>query len=389
MIRWQALSRLVLLLGASCLALPASALVVSIDHPTFLEPALGEVTVEVSVEPQQERVRVALWVDERPQAILESPPYQWIVDVGGENSEHTFRIVATDSQGLTVEASVVTPRLEATEEMDLELQQLYVTVLRNGVAAGDLPEIVFLVEDNGEPQRLVTFERGDIPLTAVVLLDVSSSMGGPELEMALSSSRSFIEGLQPLDETMLLLFSDRVVRSTDFTGFKEVLIASLSRVTATGPTALHDHLYLGLKLVERQQGRRVVLLLSDGIDSASVLTAQEVASFAEKSQALVYWLRLPAPGAKISSSWHDSDDYRQQLETLESVVLDSGGRVLELGGVAEARAAFEEVLEELRNQYVLGYYPTTRSDDGAWHTVKVEVSGPGLKVRARRGYIDF
>ena len=374
----------VLLLVAS-----ASAMVVSIDRPTFLEPALGEVEVEVSIESKEAIVRVALRVDDRPQAILESAPYRWIVNVGDANSEHSFRVIATDALGESAEATVTTPRLQADDQVDLELQQLYVTVLRDGLVAEDLSRARFSVEDRGELQELVTFERGDIPLTAVVLLDVSSSMGGAELDMALSSSRSFIEGLEALDRTMLLMFSDRVIRSTEFTGFKEVLLASLSEVTAAGPTALHDHLYLGLKLLERQQGRRVVLLLSDGIDSASVLRAREVSAFAGRSQALVYWLRLPAPGPRISSAWHDAESYRKQLATLEDLVLDSGGRILDLAGIDEAAAAFAEVLEELRSQYVLGYYPTTRSDDGEWHSVKVRVEGPGLRVRARRGYIDY
>lgn len=365
------------------------AMVVSIDRPTFLDPALGEVEVEVSVESQEKIVRVALLVDERPQAILEVAPYRWIVSVGDENSEHTFRVVATDAVGASAEATVTTPRLQADDQVDLELQQLYVSVLRGGVEAEALERSEFSVEDRGELQELVTFERGDIPLTAMVLLDVSSSMGGSELDIALSSSRSFIEGLQDLDRTMLLMFSDRVIRSTDFTGFKDVLIASLSDVTATGPTALHDHLYMGLKLLERRQGRRVVLLLSDGIDSASVLRASEVSSFASRSQAIVYWLRLPAPGSKISSAWHDVESYRKQLASLEDLVVHSGGRVLELDGVGEAAAAFAEVLDELRSQYVLGYYPTTRADDGSWHPVKVRVTRPGLKVRTRRGYIDF
>jgi Ca-activated chloride channel family protein len=332
---------------------------------------------------------VALWVDGQPQAILDSPPYRWIVDVGGASSEHTFRVVAIDIEGERAEATVTTPRLETDEQLDLELQQLYVTVLREGAIAEDLPRSAFRVEDRGEAQELVTFERGDVPLTAVVLLDVSSSMGGEELELALSSARTFVDGLAALDQTLLLLFSDRVVRSTGFTGFREVLIAGLSRVTATGPTALNDHLYIGLKLLERQQGRRVVLLLSDGIDSASILEMKDVAEHAERNPSIVYWLRLPAPGPRVSSAWRDAEGYREELARLEELVMSSGGRVLELAGVEEAASAFANVLAELRGQYVLGYYPTRRRDDGSWHPIKVRVDGAGLKVRARRGYIDF
>ena len=185
------------------------------------------------------------------------------------------------------------------------------------------------------------------------------------------------------------MFSDRIVRATSFTGFREVLTAALSTVIATGATALNDYLYVGLKQLERQQGRRVVLLLSDGIDSASVLGMKDVLEYSDHNPSLVYWLRLPAPGARISSAWRDAEGYRKELARLEDLVTRSGGRILELAGVEEAAGAFDAVLEELRGQYVLGYYPTTRADDGTWHPVKVRVTGPGLKVRTRRGYIDY
>ena len=185
------------------------------------------------------------------------------------------------------------------------------------------------------------------------------------------------------------MFSDHIVRATEFTGFREVLTAALFDVMATGPTALNDYLYVGLKQLERQQGRRVVLLLTDGVDSASALEMKDVLLYGERSSSLVYWLRLPTPGAKISSAWRDAEGYRKELAQLEDLVVRSGGRVLDLAGVEEAAEAFAEVLGELRGQYVLGYYPTTRADDGSWHPVKVRVTGPGLKVRTRRGYVDY
>ena len=379
----------VILLGGLVVSSQALALAVFVDRPTFLEPALGEVEVVARVESSNPIRSVALTVNGRPQAILESAPYRWVVDVGGGNEEHTFKVVATDHAGATAEAVVVTPRLQIDEQVDLELQQLYVTVTRGGRAADDLARTRFAISDRGDPQEIVTFERGDVPLTAVILLDVSASMSGPELELALSSSRAFIDGLQSLDQAMLLMFSDRIVRSTAFTGFRDVLTTALSNVTATGATALNDHLYVGLKQLERQQGRRVVLLLSDGVDSASALAMKDVLDYAESSPSLIYWLRLPRPGAQISSAWLDVEGYRQELLGLEDLVIRSGGRILELAGVAEAASAFAEVLEELRGQYVLGYYPTNRSDDGSWHPIKVRVTGPGLRVRTRKGYIDF
>ncbi len=352
------------LLAGLVISSQVAAFTVFIDHPTFLEPALGEVEVVARVESREPVRSLALFVDGRPQAILESAPYRWIVDVGEKNVQHLFQVVATSPSGETAEAVVETPRLQVDEQVDLELQQLYVTVTREGRAVEDLTRSQFAIEDRGESQELVTFERGDIPLTAVLLLDVSASMSGAELEMALSSSRAFIEGLQPLDQTMLLMFSDRIIRATDFTGFREVLTAALSNVTATGATALNDYLYVGLKQLERQQGRRVVLLLSDGIDSASVLEHEGrapvlgsqpfvgllAATAGTRCQDLLGLARCrglsqgvgPVGGSGDSQRWSNSRS----------------------GGVEDAAEAFADVLEELRGQYVLGYYPTTRADDG-------------------------
>jgi Ca-activated chloride channel family protein len=377
------------LLAGLVISSQVAAFTVFIDRPTFLEPALGEVEVLARVESREPVRSLALFVDGRPQAILESAPYRWIVDVGEKNVQHLFQVVATSPSGETAEAVVETPRLHIDEQVDLELQQLYVTVTRESSTVEDLTRSQFAIEDRGESQELVTFERGDIPLTAVLLFDVSASMSGAELEMALSSSRAFIEGLHPLDRTMLLMFSDRIVRATNFTGFREVLTAALSTVVATGATALNDYLYVGLKQLERRQGRRVVILLSDGIDSASVLGMKDVLQYSDHNPSLVYWLRLPAPGARISSAWRDAEGYRRELARLADLVTRSGGRILDLDGVEDAAGAFADVLEELRGQYVLGYYPTTREDDGTWHPVKVRVAGPGLKVRTRRGYIDY
>jgi Ca-activated chloride channel family protein len=378
-----------LLVGSLVLPSHLLAFTVFIDRPTFLEPALGEVEVVARVESTDPVRRVGLFVDGRPQAILDTPPFRWVVEVGEKNEEHTFKVVATRHDGETAEAVVATPRIQIDDLVDLELQQLYVTVTKGGRVVEDLTREVFAIEDRRDLQEIVTFERGDVPLTVVVLLDVSESMSGTDLDLALSSCHAFVGDLQPLDRAMLLMFSDRIVRSTEFTGFRDVLTTALTNINAYGATALNDHLYVGLKQLERRQGRRVVLLLSDGVDSASALGMKDVLQYAESSPSLVYWLRLPSPGAEISSAWRDVDGYRQELAALEDLVNRSGGRILDLTGMADAEAAFAAVLEELRGQYVLGYYPTNRADDGSWHPVKVEVTGHGFKARTRKGYIDY
>jgi VWFA-related protein len=120
---------------------------------------------------------------------------------------------------------------------------------------------------------------------------------------------------------------------------------------------------------------------------------QEVLWKAQRSQALIYWLRLDEKGghseANFATAWRDASENQEELETLEKAVVQSGGRIANLSFVAEVEPAFREILHELREQYVLGYYPSVIRNDGAWHEVKVRVERSGVKIRTRGGYVDF
>ncbi len=366
------------------------ALEVTITAPGSRQPVFGSVEVTAAVFSENPVRLVELHVDGRLVGRSARPPYEWTVEVGRENISHRFEVVAEDINGERAHAIVQTPPVQIDEEVDVELHQLYVTVSRGGEAVRDLGREDFTVIDGGERQQLVTFERGDVPLTALLLVDASESMRGERLEIALASALAFIGDMQLLDEAMLLLFSEHIVHSTPFTGFREVLSAGLENVSGAGGTALNDHLYVALKLLEERQGRRVVVLLSDGIDSASVLEMQEVLWAARRSQALVYWFRLALPGRghTISSAWRNAQAYRDELAALEQLTRQSGGEILELRGIEEAPSAFADIMHELRNQYVLGYYPSDARNDGSWRRVRVRAAG-NLKLRYRGGYLDY
>jgi Ca-activated chloride channel family protein len=393
-------------LCALLLALPTAAsaqISVSLDSPSPFEPAYGSVDIEAVVVSEEEIERVSFYVDDIVVGELTEPPYRLSVDVGQDNSGHRIEVVAYSVSGATGSTAIETPAFRIDEEVSINLQQLYVTVTRRvGAYAGervlDLVQDDFAVFDLDERQTLVTFARGDIPFTAVVLLDSSVSMKGAPLQSALSGAEAFLTSMDRLDEGKLLVFSDRILHSTPFTNFPEVLTAGLGNVDAGGGTALNDHLYLALKQLEERQGRRVVVLLSDGIDSHSVLSASDVALKARRSQALIYWLRLPYRGQfptggddlpGISSAWRNTQEYRREYELLKSTIEESGGRVQDLASLDEIEAAFRDILAELREQYVLGYYPRNLHHRGSWREVAVRVRDGSLDVRCRDGYVDF
>ena len=365
---------------------------VTIVKPQTLQAVFGKVDVEARVHSDRKVVAVELFVDDRSAGVLAAPPYRWHVDVGQQNVEHRFRVVARGELGTTGSSSIVTPRIRVDEEVHVELQQLYVTVSRADERVLDLREEDFRVFDNGSEQKLVTFARGDIPLTAVLLLDSSVSMKGERLASGLKGAEAFVASMKTLDEAMLMLFSDQLLHATPFTEKTDDLLEPLAGLEANGNTAINDHLYLALKLLDARQGRRVVVLFTDGADLHSVLGMEEVLWKARRSQALIYWLRLEDGGKRYSSfatAWRDADANSAELEMLEETVKQSGGRIAALASVDEIEPAFREILRELREQYVLGYYPSTLKNDGSWHNVNVRVSRSGMKIRTRGGYVDF
>ncbi len=316
-----------------------------------------------------------------------------MVDVGDDFRSRVFRVVVYAADGSSKQIEVRTPELQIDEEVGVELQQLYVTVLRDDRRVLDLAEPDFRILDEGSQQKMVTFARGDIPLAAALVLDASGSMEGERIEAALAGARAFVEDMRELDEAAVFLFADGLLRSTDFSDDSQLLKASLESVEVSGrATAINDHLYLALKRLDTRQGRRVVLLLSDGADVHSVLAMEDVLWKARRSQALIYWIRLEGEGryhgGSFNSTWRNHQQNREEWELLEQSVEDSGGRIVGVS-VDAVEDAFREILAELREQYVLGYYPSNIRNDGSWHQVRVRVPGADVSVRTREGYIDF
>ncbi len=380
---------------------PAAPFAVSIGRPPAGTAIFGDVEVEVAVRPPGAAVRsIEIYFDGVRAAVLERPPWVAVVQAGQENVEHRIEVVARDAAGRTATAGLTTLRIPTDMEVRVELRQLYVRVERGGQAVPDLAAGDFAVTDGGAPQTLTAFERGDAPFTAALLLDASTSMRGDRLATALDGARAFARGMQRLDEAKLLFFADRVLLETPFTNLPSVLALPLGETaSAGGGTAVHDTLYLALKRLEARPGRRVVVLLSDGVDVESVVPIERVQWAARRSQSVVYWLRLrrpeeetaPEAGTKVfrTSAWRDAEGHRQALELLERTVVETGGRVEVLADAAEVEPALARLLSELREQYLLGYHPHGgRTGPGGWREVRVTVRRDGVTVRAPRGYLE-
>lgn len=385
---------LVLSCIVAAVASQAGALEVWFERPRPSEFVFGDVEVLIRAVPEEEVETVQLIVDGRDVALFDRPPFRIAVNVGQENTEHEFQVVVRGVNGETKTAAVLTPVLQIDEVVDLGLQQLYVTVSGFNGRVLNLEEQDFRIVDEGKRQEMVTFERGDIPLTAALLLDCSLSMKGERLAAALQGANEFVEEMKPLDQAMVMLFSDRLLRTTEFSEDRELLSRALTDVEAAGGTSINDHLFLALSRLEAVQGRRVVVLFSDGSDVHSVLPMEGVLQKARSSQALIYWIRLrdPAEESEVpeyTSSWRNVEANRREFKDLRQAIQESGGRIEVVDNLAELEEAFAGILAELREQYVLGYYPSQANHDGAWRNVRIRVEKHNLDVRTREGYFDY
>lgn len=401
-----------LVLGIIGPSAAASEVEVAISSPEAGTPVFGEVEVVVQVPSDAAVERVEILVDGKRVAELRQSPYRFIVDVGEENRSHYFEAVAHDRIGVLGRAAVETSEVKIDERIDLDLQQVYVTVTRNGRRVRDLERSQFELSDEGKPQEIVTFAHGNIPFTAVLLIDASFSMEGTKLEAARLGALTLVAGMEELDELRLMVFSDRLVTASPFSHDTEPLIQALEVAEAEGGTAVNDFLFQALCELEQRQGRRVVLVLSDGNDVHSVLSMDAVQEIARRSQAQIYWLRL-REGIELTTtiqdsrlgsrrgvirqhrshhwvnSWRGQAEMRRQRQSLERTVEESGGRVIPVDSFDVVETAFQEVLSELRDQYALGYYPEPRRNDRSWREIAVAVRADGFKIRTREGYIDW
>ncbi len=368
-----------------------AAIQVRIKSPAPGQPIFGPTELAAEVAGSEPVARVEFFCGGRSVGSVATPPYQLIWNAGEQNIPREFRVVAYGVSGSSASDALATEPVQIDERLDLELQQLYATVLRDRQRVLNLEPNDFEVFDNGQRQALAAFDRGELPLSAILLIDSSESMRGERIEAALAGARAFVAGMRPIDQASALLFSDRLMASTPLTSDSAVLNKALTNIEAAGGSAVNDYLFAALKLLESHQGRRVVILLSDGADIHSVLPMAEVLRESRVSQALIYWIALD-DGSKrksFTSAWRNWQTNDREFEQLEKAVDESGGRIVRISKTEDLTSAFAGILEELREQYALSYYSTSNKNDGRWHKVEVRVKASGVRVRTRDGYIDY
>ncbi len=247
-----------------------------------------------------------------------------------------------------------------------------------------LAERDFAIFEDGALQQPSFFARANVPLAVSILIDTSASMHG-NLRFAQEAGIRFVHAMRDQDAAQVVQFNDRVTTLQDFTADQAALEAALRSTRVGGSTALHTALYVTLKQL-RDQGsrsdprRRAVVLLTDGEDTASPLTDEQVLELARHSEIAVYAISLK-PGRSLDREIAQS----QAAHFLAVLTHDSGGETYS-PAAAELEAVYARIAEELRSQYTLGYVSTNPKRDGGWRRIVVRTRGEDLRVRHKLGY---
>jgi Ca-activated chloride channel family protein len=276
---------------------------------------------------------------------------------------------------------VATQEVQApTFRSGTRLVPLYVTVTDSqGRLVPDLVKEDFQIFDNDKVQEISLFVNEVQPITVVVMLDTSASMTA-NLDLLDQAAEQFLLRLLPADRGRVGAFNDKIQFATDFTSDRDTLIAALEDLDFGYPTRLYDAIDASLTELRGIDGRRVVLVFTDGDDTGSGASQGDVLERARADESMIYAIGL------------ESDYFNGQRRVrtrpdrgLKRLADETGGGYFELSKTDDLGPTFTRVAQELHSQYVMGFTPAVL--DGKVHKLALKVSKPGLSARARKSYL--
>jgi Ca-activated chloride channel family protein len=287
-----------------------------------------------------------------------------------------FTIIALLSLATLAVAAQQEPTFKATTQ----IVSVPATVLdAQGRLVPSLDQDQFTVLDNGKPQDVIFFQNETQPFTVVVMLDYSASMTS-SLDLLRAAAEQFLLRMLPQDKGQVGAFSDKIEFSGQFTNDRDDLISALRDLQYGNPTRLWDAVDQSIDMLKPVDGRKVVLVFTDGDDTYSKIGFGSVLDHAKQNEVMVYAIGLQSQyfnGQRIVRSQPD--------RSLRKIAEETGGGYFELKKTDELAPTFTRVAQELHSLYTIGFTPATL--DGKEHKIDVRMKQQGMTARARKTYI--
>jgi Ca-activated chloride channel homolog len=267
----------------------------------------------------------------------------------------------------------------------VDLVSLNVTVMEGTKYVPDLEEQDFEVYEDGARQAITFFSRVQQPIALAILLDTSASMN-ERLETAQEAAIGFARRLRREDVIEVIDFDSQVRILQSFTNDVAALEKAIRGTDVNGSTSLYNAIYVSLKELKKIKAasaedirRQAIVVLSDGDDTSSLVPYEDVLDLAKRSETAIYSIGLRPSGAYRS-------EFKEAEFVLKQLSQETGGRAYFVTTAAELPRIYEQISEELANQYSLAYSSKNPMRNGAWRRIVVRVNKPGLTARTRQGY---
>ncbi len=282
---------------------------------------------------------------------------------------------------LTVSPAAAQEETGAVFRSDTRLVVLHASVLdKRGNLITDLPKEVFSIYENEAKQAVSMFRREDVPVSMGLIVDNSGSMRDKRRQVE-SAALVLVENSNREDEIFIVNFNDEAYLDVPFTSDAKKMEEGLTRIDSRGGTAMRDALTMSIDyLVENsKQDKKVLLVITDGNDNTSGTTLEKLVHKAQQSEVLVYAVGL--------LNQEQRRDRKRAQRALKALTTTSGGLAYYPKEVTEVEQICVQVAHEIRNQYVIGYSPTSPALDGSYRRIRVDVKGKRkATVRTRSGY---
>ena len=249
----------------------------------------------------------------------------------------------------------------------------------------DLEQDNFVVFEDGAQQEVAFFTRTQLPIALALLIDTSASMD-ERMSTAQEAAIGFSQRLRPEDLAEIIDFDSRADVLQDFTNDVEKLEDAIRRTSAGGSTSLYNALYVSLKdltkapLREADVRREAIIVLSDGEDTSSLVSFEEVLELAKRSETAIYSIGLKADDSRSRTGFREADFVLRQLAQ------ETGGQAFFPDRVGKLDSIYQQISEELSSQYSIGYISANPLRNGQWRRIVVRADRKDVRTRTKQGY---
>jgi len=348
---------------------------VTISQPANQEVVFGKTRIAATVEIDDPDLveRVEFLVGDDVVFVDREAPYEFFHNFGEGSRSWIVRAVAWHAEGVSASDVIITRQVRFSNVAQVNRVLLWISATdRNGEFVSDLARGDFRLLEGETEQKILDFYAENRAITLAFVIDASGSMRD-KIEQVHLAAGAFVDTLRPIDQALVIDFDDNVFLIQDMTSDPAALKQAIQSTEPLGATSLYDALHAAYRKIGKIDGRKAMILLSDGEDTSSRLGYKRVLEEAKSNNTILYTIGIEGDG---------SFD-RGVLKELAEI---TGGKSFVVKKADELSGVYQRIADELGRQYYVSYSTTNENWDGHWIPIRLESVRPEIKIRARRGY---